>query len=106
MAEYVPPEITGLPRDMGDFSKTDSSVTTDKDGFKTHLPAVPCVKLSDIEPYLPGASPPLTTDHCDAAYLKALEDIEKYAWRIESIPMKSSSHRSDCSWFLLNFLFP
>jgi hypothetical protein len=101
MVEYVPQEIDGLPNDMGDFSNVESTVATNNADFaKDHGANVPCVKLSDMTPYLPrcqkfpGEPDPLDRGHCDAAFDKALKDIGEYAARIETIPMKSTSHRS------------
>jgi hypothetical protein len=100
MVEYVPQEIEGLPNDMGDFSSVESTVTTNNADFVKHHGAnVPCVKLSDMKPHLPQCQKfpedpvPLERGHCDAAFDKALRDIGEYAARIETIPMKSTSHR-------------
>jgi hypothetical protein len=99
MAEFMPPEIDGLPKDMEDFSYVEGSVTTDKDSFSAYKKDVPCVRLDDVVPLLPECKPDkdepvrLEDFHCEAAFDEAREDILDYAASIETTPMKSTAHR-------------
>ena len=85
MAEFIPPEIDGLPKDIEDFSYIEGSVTTDKDSFSAYKKDVPCVRLDDVVPLLPQCHPEkdepvlLEDFHCEAAFDQAREDILDYA---------------------------
>lgn len=100
VAEFVPPRFTSMPRDMPDFGDMDElGRRTDDDLFKDDLASAPCLTLEDITPKLPEClrekddPVPLTAEHCDDAYLQALQDVEDYAERIEAVPLKSTHYR-------------
>lgn len=101
VTEFVPPEFKDMPRNMPDFSKMDAmGMRTDQvEQFGKDLDDMPCVKISDIESKLPEClrekdDPiPLEKDHCQDAYLKALEDVDAYSERIEAVPLKSTRYR-------------
>lgn len=99
LAEFVPPEIDGLPIRIPDFSNADGAVLMSKGSFASHQTDAPCVRVSNYEAEQLACLAerddpvPLEPYHCEDAYWQAYNDILSYAERIETIPMKSTSHR-------------
>ncbi len=108
-AEFVPPEIGGLPDNMPDFSQVDGSIITSHTDFDSLLNEVPCVTLKDMESLLPECRPekedpvPLDVLDCEDAYKNAISDLEDYANVIENSPFKPTTHAwpappLECIW--------
>ncbi len=99
MAEFVPPELTGLPGRTPSFSSVTGSMLTDSDEFKNFVNDAPCVTVEDIGTRFPQCERlvddpvPLSHSHCDNLYTEALSDIEDYSQRIESVPTNDISKR-------------
>ena len=99
IAEFVPPELTGLPTRTPSFSSATGSMRTDSDEFKDYTGPAPCVTTGDIGDRFPecqktvGDPVPLTTAHCDSLYTQALADIIDYSQRIVSVPTYEISKR-------------
>jgi hypothetical protein len=99
LAEFVPPAFTGLPQRMPDFSEVTDSVTAQSPSFFQDSSQVACVKLDNIRDRLPQCHPnkddpvDLEESHCEDASMKVYEEIEEYANRIESIPVRSTERR-------------
>ena len=101
-AEYVPPPIPGLPTRTPDFSSVTGSLTTSSELFQKlqSNDNSPCISPADIKAKLPDKCEPKKDDpvvldksHCDDLFYTVLDDIEKYAGRIEVVPVKDTSHR-------------
>ena len=102
VAEYVPPDLTGLPSKTPSFSFADGSVRTDSDAFVPYKDEVPCVTVKDIEAGddkrlaclpLKDDPVPLEEEHCLDLYTRALADLTDYAQRIENVPTRDTSKR-------------
>ena len=74
VAEFVPPQLTGLPSRRRKFGSVSGSLTTDTELFKKHGDNDPCVTLAHLEGKLPKCRPkkydpvPLELDHCEDLY--------------------------------------
>lgn len=98
MAEFIPPEITGLPKEqMPNVSMAASTILTSSTEFVEYREAQPlCVKVEDIQEELPQCHTnkddpvPLDRNVCDNQYRHALESIEMYSNEVH-MPLMGSS---------------
>lgn len=102
VAEYMPPDLTGLPSRTPSFSNATGSMRTDSDEFVDYANDVPCVTVKDIEGsggerlpclQLKNDPVPLEPDHCLDLHAKALSELKDYSERIENIPTRDTSKR-------------